>query len=66
MGVDKLLGIIIDEKISSNEHINNLSSKLNTSLYVLKIINHTSDEATTKTTLCLNHIHTALEDEKEY
>ena len=45
----KFLGVTIDAQISWNHHIDTLSRKLNTSLYVLKRIKHSSDEATTKT-----------------
>jgi hypothetical protein len=45
----KFLGVTIDGQISWNQHIDILSSRLNTSLYVLKRIKHSSDEATAKT-----------------
>uniref|UniRef100_A0A1B6M0X3 Reverse transcriptase domain-containing protein n=2 Tax=Graphocephala atropunctata TaxID=36148 RepID=A0A1B6M0X3_9HEMI len=44
----RFLGMTIDDKISWNEHVNSLSKKLNSSLYVLKRIRHVSDNITTK------------------
>lgn len=45
----KFLGITIDENISWDSHINNLSKKLNSSLYALKRIKNVSDATTAQT-----------------
>lgn len=45
----KFLGIVIDDSISKEEHINSLAKILNSCLYVLKRIKHTSDVISSKT-----------------
>lgn len=44
----KFLGMTIDSNLSWNNHIDTLSKKLNSCLYVLKRVKHGSDDTTTK------------------
>lgn len=44
----KFLGMTIDSNLSWDNHVDTLSKKLNSCLYVLKRIKHASDDATTK------------------
>lgn len=46
----KFLEVTIDETVSWTQHIDNLSKKLNTSLYVIKQIFHISDLKTANVT----------------
>lgn len=44
----KFLGMTIDSNLSWNNHIDTLSKKLNSCLYILKRVKHASDDMTTK------------------